>query len=181
MKKSKLLLVFIFLFAFMSLSACNGYNLIMYKELSDENSYHEYTMVVAGFSFFNETKNSWQSYDFCEHTDADEVFVDVFLKSKEDFASFSGVGPEVISDESLKEETIKLEINNKNNAVLISNGFYDDVKPGDEIVVSSSNFIYMDSDFFYIRGVGFNGTIYLDCEVGLQNIIEVMDENRSLF
>ena len=55
-----------------------------------------------------------------------------------------------------------------------------EIKPGDVIEVVTSNWIYMDGDFFYIIGLSKDNKEYLNKEEGLQNLIAYMDENKSL-
>ena len=39
----------------------------------------------------------------------------------------------------------------------------------------------MDSEFFYIAQVEYDGTEYLNFEDGLENIVDMMDKDKSLF
>ena len=47
-------------------------------------------------------------------------------------------------------------------------------------MVTVSSLIYMDTNFYYISSVTYNNKEYLNSETGLENIIKMMDENRSI-
>ena len=67
------------------------------------------------------------------------------------------------------------------SGLLFENGFYKDFLVGNVVEIQSSDWIYMDTNFYYVIGVKYGETQYLKAEDGLQNIVDMMDKNRSLF
>ena len=156
------LLVFIFT---ITLSSCSGYNKIMRNHLSDSNSYCEYTVEVQEIAISQYDSNRLG------------VFVKFF--SKEEYAKFNGVSAENITL-APEDYLIILEIRGDNVKEVCDNGLMEEIQPGDVIEVVASNWIYMDGDFFYIIGLSKDNKEYLNKEEGLQNLIDYMNENKSL-
>ena len=63
----------------------------------------------------------------------------------------------------------------------VENGFYKDFLVGNVVEIQSSDWVYMDTNFYYVIGVKYGETQYLNAEDGLQNIVDMMDKERSLF
>lgn len=102
-----------------------------------------------------------------------EMYLYVTFASREALAPFLGVSPESIS-EPIDAYEVRLRICAENHQMLKQSGFYDDVEAGDEITVTTSDWIYMDGEFFYVIGVSVGDQVYLDPAVGLQNVIDMM-------
>ena len=51
---------------------------------------------------------------------------------------------------------------------------------GEKISVKVSDFIYMDSEYFYVVQLEYNGKEYLNFEEGLKNLVDMMNKNKSL-
>ena len=163
MKKIRL---FIMLFIFLILlSSCSGYNKIMRNHLSDSNSYCEYIVEVQEIAISQYDSNRLG------------VFVKFF--SKEEYAKFNGVSAENITL-APEDYLITLEIIGDNINEVCDNGLMEEIQPGDIIEVVASNWIYMDGDFFYIIGLSKDNKEYLNKDEGLQNLIDYMNENKSL-
>ena len=156
------LLVFIFT---ITLSSCSGYNKIMRNHLSDSSSFCEYTVEVQ--------KIAISQYD------SDKLVVFVKFFSKEEYAKFNGVSAEnlILSPE---DYLITLEIIGDNFKEVCDNGLMEEIQLGDIIEVVASNWIYMDGDFFSIIGLSKDNKEYLNKDEGLQNLIDYMNENKSL-
>ncbi len=137
------------------LTSCFGYNAIMRKYLSDIEHYYEYEVVLNNYSFDNDDLST-----------ADRVFFDITFTAN--------------NENTLIGHSHSLQVNKSNNEVLVKNGFYDNVKMDDTLVVMSSNWIYMDGNFFYIIEINLDGICYLDRWTGLKNIVDMMNNNKSL-
>ena len=72
------------------------------------------------------------------------------------------------------------DITKEHNQILAENGFYDTVAMNTPIEITASNYIYMDSNFFFIAAVTYNESEYLRFEDGIQNIREYMKEHKRL-
>lgn len=156
------LLVFIFT---ITLSSCSGYNKIMRNHLSDSNSYCEYIVEVQEIAI--------------SQYDSNRLGVLVKFFSKEEYAKFNGVSAENITL-APEDYLIILEIRGDNVKEVCDNGLMEEIQPGDVIEVVASNWIYMDGDFFYIIGLSKDNKEYLNKDEGLQNLIDYMNENKSL-
>ena len=156
------LLVFIFT---ITLSSCSGYNKIMRNHLSDPSSFCEYIVEVQEIAISQYDSNRLG------------VFVKFF--SKEEYAKFNGVSAENITL-APEDYLIILEIRGDNFKEVCDNGLMEEIQPGDIIEVVASNWIYMDGDFFYIIGLSKDNKEYLNKDEGLQNLIDYMNENKSL-
>lgn len=161
-------------------SSCDGYNGIMFDHLSDPSSYHEYVGIFKSIFYFssnkkvtiNEFPNSIKSFD-CE------IFMTIELKDKDTIEKFIGGN---VSDEYINhtyEFNFTMIVDNAN--MMVNNGFLEDIKKDEEIKFTSSSWIYMDSNFFEIIGISTNDKTYLNKEEGLNNFIEYMKDNKSIF
>lgn len=154
----------LFIFSIL-LSSCSGYNKIMRNHLSDPSSFCEYIVEVQEIAI--------SKYD------SNRLGVFVKLFSKEEYAKFNGVSAENITL-SPEDYLIILEIIGDNINEVCDNGLMEEIQPGDIIEVVASNWIYMDGDFFYIIGLSKDNKEYLNKDEGLQNLIDYMNENKSL-
>lgn len=161
------------------LQSC-GYNGIMYDHLSDSENYQSYSILLTSISYVEDSKQpAREDIDAAEFASAETVYLYVAFASSEQLAPFLGVSPENIPN-PVDTYTVRLTICANNHKQLLQNGFYDAVRAGDEITVTASDWIYMDGEFFYVIGVEQDGTTYLEPTVGLQNVIDMMKNKRSL-
>ena len=159
------------------LTACDGYNDVMIGHLSDSANYGRYE-VTLGNIFYSNGSNTLQEYTHGDQNifAADRVVLEVYFSTDEETGQFYGVG-----SKPCDVYPVKLEINKANHQHMLERGFYENVSDGEKLVVKTSKFIYMDSNFFYISAVSCNGTEYLNESVGLSNIIAMIKKERSLF
>ena len=162
------------------LSSCSGYNKIMIAHLSAPENYHTYKAVVVDMYYQNpqtrELLRNFASSDCCEQ---DVTIVIKLWENIEEILPFLGSNPD--PDVPLESYEISLFITADNSKVLYENGFYEAVSIGDKIEVTASNWIYMDGNFFYVAQVVFDDVVYLNFEDGLHNILDMMNQNKSLF
>ena len=159
--------ILIVLFAFVltiTLSSCSGYNKKMRNYLSDSASYYEYTVEVQEIAI--------------SQYDSNKLGVFVKFYTKEEVAKFRGVSAENLTLNP-EDYLITLEIIGDNINKACDNGLMEEIQSGDVIEVVTSNWIYMDGDFFYIIGLSKDNKEYLNKDEGLQNLISYMDENKS--
>jgi hypothetical protein len=160
-------------------SSCSGYNGIMRNHLSDPENYRTYEAVLVDMCYVNPNTGE-QSRDFENDDFLDcDVILFVNFETVENVAKFLGGQPN--PDMPLDEFKFALEITAENSKILYENGFYTDVVVGDQIRVRSSDWIYMDGDFFYIAQLEYKDTVYLSFDDGLKNMIEIINKNKSLF
>lgn len=105
------------------------------------------------------------------------VYLDVAFDSKEDIAPFYGVSASSLAGDC-SEYTIRLEIIPENARELLRNVF-DDIGAGSTITLRASSLIYQDGDFFYVSSLTYNGIEYLALTDGMENIIAMMDNEKS--
>ena len=158
------------------LSGCDGYNNVMFEILSNPVNYTEYEVVLGRILYDN--GESMQTYlqEDTAIADTTKVVLEVYLPTNEEAGRFYG-------EESKPCEVYPayLEINEANHKILLKSGFYEAVSKGVKLSLKTSCLIYMDSDFFYICAIAFDGIQYLDETEGLSNIMAMMEKNRSLF
>ena len=180
----RIIMICAFLLLVMALVSCNGYNNIMYKHLSNLKNYVSVTGIIEGIRFYDAdfeeltweptTNEIPQTFYF--------VRVSVQFDSVEEYALFSGVEVSGLPEDFVVSEHYwNFEIIKENAEILIENGFFDAITIESEISMLVSNFIYMDTEFFQIIQLKYNETLYLDSETGLQNFMDYMKENNSLF
>jgi len=161
-------------------SSCSGYNKVMRDYLSDSENYQTYEVILADIYYrdpvSHEIVRDFENSSFSEH---EVTFSINFFENAEDLIPF--LGGKIDSDADLDAYEIHLYILADNNKILYENGFYENISLGEKIKVTTSNWIYMDSEFFYVAQVEYQGSVYLSFEDGLKNIIELMDKNKSLF
>lgn len=174
----KALLVSLCLLLILSLTACSGYNNIMYKHFSDENNYETYEVAVEEIYVCNKETGKLEEYNESLH---DESYLSTTIYfSVSELGGFYG-GEYILGDGTRTESIVLLEVVDENSKILLENNFYKDFTPGDVIEIQSSDWVYMDAEFYYIIGVKYDETQYLNIEDGLQNIVDMMDKDRSLF
>lgn len=161
MKKASFVLSFIMMIVVFS-SSCSGHNGIMIKHLSDERNYETYTVTYEKILF-----NKSEGY----------ATLTVSGFNKEQLSGFLGFH---YTEGDSTEVSINLCILDANYLILKENGFFETVKEKECIQIQSSNWIYMDGNFFYLAGLTCNNVEYLNFEVGLQNIRDYMRSNVSL-
>lgn len=155
------------------LQSC-GYNKIMYDHLSDAENYQSYSVLLTSISYVEDSKQpAREDIDAAEFASAENVYLDVVFTTREQLAPFLGVSAKNIPN-PVDTYTVRLKICADNHKQLMQNGFYDAVRAGDEITVTTSDWIYMDGEFFYVIGVSHDEQTYLDSKVGLQNVIDMM-------
>lgn len=153
-----------------------GYNRIMIDHLSQAENYTQYDVTVVGISYRDA---DGMLYDFTEDSDiskASTVLLKVYLSSDEELAPFMGVSVERLR-RHCEDTPVVLKINQENNQVLLDNGFYTAISMEDTITVTTSNWIYMDGEFFYVSALTYNGVEYLSEETGMSNIVAMMQKD----
>ncbi len=142
-----------------------GYNTIMYKTLSNPVFYQTRMFFVEKMTAYDSLNVVYDSSDnFPDDVDT------IILEGK--YISFV---PSVTYNEPLRVKVVGENVN-----LLLKSGFFKDYNFVDYIEVSFANFIYMDTEYFYVAGLSYQDKEYIDFEVGLKNIIALMDENRSI-
>ncbi|MBE6958839.1 MAG: hypothetical protein E7447_06800 [Ruminococcaceae bacterium] len=157
------------------LPGCDGYNDVMFEILSNPVNYTEYEAVLGRILYDNgETLQTYLQEDTAI-AETTKVVLEVYLPTNEEAGRFYG-------EESKPCEVypVYLEINESNHRILLKSGFYEAVSKGVKLSLKTSCLIYMDSNFFYICAIAFDGTQYLNESDGLANIIAMMENNRSL-
>ena len=162
----------------LNLTACSGYNKIMYKHLSDENNYKTYEVTVKNIYVRNKESGRLEKYDEALH-DESYLSATVFFGVSKLDGFDSGEYP--LSDGTKTENIVLLEVCAENSKTLLEKGFYENFSPGKVIEVQCSDWIYMDGNFYYVIAVKDGETQYLNSKEGLQNIIDMMDKDRSFF
>ena len=176
--KVKLSLLSLCLLLILSLTACTGYNNIMYKYLSNEKNYERYEVAIENIYVLNKETRKLEEYNDTIH---DESYLSATVCfSVSDLDGFFG-GEYFLGDGTRTEWTVLLKVSAENSKILLENGFYKDFLVGNVVEIQSSNWVYMDTNFYYVIGVKYGETQYLNAEDGLQNIVDMMDKNRSLF
>lgn len=102
------------------------------------------------------------------------------MVKKEELAKFKGVLPENIFSNA-QEYIITVTVNGDNVTELYRNNFNKNVNIGDSITITVSNWIYMDANYFYVIGVEMNDVVYLDKVIGLENVVQLMENDKSVF
>ena len=176
--KVKVSLLSLCLLLILSLTACWGYNNIMYKHLSNEKNYERYEVAIENIYVFNKETGKLEEYNDTIH---DESYLSATVYfSVSELDGFYG-GEYILGDGTRTERMVLLEVSAENSKILLENGFYKDFLVGNVVEIQSSDWVYMDANFYYVIGVKYGETQYLNAEDGLQNIVDMMDKERSLF
>ena len=161
------------------LSSCSGYNKIMRDHLSSPGNYHSYNATVVDLYYQNTKSNEiLRNFDSSDCFKGDVTIV-IRLWAPEEILPFLGSAPD--PDAALIGHEIPLCITANNSKLLYESGFYETISIGDKVEVMASNWIYMDSNFFYVAQVTFDDVVYLTFEDGLHNIVDLMNRQKSLF
>ena len=149
----KLLLLGLTIILLLTLTACSGYNGIMREHLGNEDNYH----VIDA--------------TFCSYKEADDrIYLYVAVEDKSAFDS-----------SEVNSEEIRLELVGDNCKVLSEAFAQEEIREGDIITVKCSTWIYMDSTFYYVAELKTQSQTLLSFDDGLNNIIEYVKDNKSLF
>lgn len=172
----KTILFFVLITILLVVSSCTGYNKIMYDYLSDSNNYKTYHIEINNFYYFNYDDNHLELINFKQNLESkyDKIYFSI-----SELENFDG-GNYLINDEEFSDYMVLLQIEYNNYKILLENNFFADYKLHDSLMVTVSSLIYMDTNFYYISSVTYNNKEYLNSEIGLENIIKMMDENRSI-
>ncbi len=176
MKKNKFQLIFLTLVTTFLLSSCTGYNKIMYDHLSNANNYKTYHIEIKNFYYFNDDDNHFDLIDFEQNLDLKNDLIYFAIIELDNFCG----GNYLIEDGEFSDYMVLLQIEYNNYKILFENNFFKDYKLNDSLIINSSCWIYMDSNFYYVSSVTYNNHEYLSSEDGLNNIIKMMDKKRSL-
>ena len=149
----RLLLLLFAIILLLSMTACSGYNGIMREHLSNEDNYY---VIDATFCSYKETDN--------------RIYLYVSVEDKSAFDS---------SEMNSKE--IRLELVGDNCNVLSEVLAKEEICEGDRITVKCSTWIYMDSTFYYVAGITKQDKTFLSFDDGLKNIVQYINDNKSLF
>ena len=149
----RMLLPLLVIILLLSVTACSGYNGIMREHLGNEDNYH---VIDATFCSYKETD--------------DRIYLYVAVEDKLAFDS-----------SEVNSEEIRLELVGDNCNVLSEALAQEEIREGDRITVKCSTWIYMDSTFYYVAELETQGRTLLSFDDGLNNIIEYVNNNKSLF
>ena len=149
----RILLPLLVIILLLSVTACSGYNGIMRDHLGNEDNYH----VIDA--------------TFCSYKEADDrIYLYVAVEDKSAFDS-----------SEVNSEEIRLELVGDNCKVLSEAFAQKEIREGDIITVKCSTWIYMDSTFYYVAELKTQNQTLLSFDDGLNNIIEYVKDNKSLF
>ena len=149
----RILLPLLVIILLLSVTACSGYNGVMREHLGNEDNYH----VIDA--------------TFCSYKEADDrIYLYVAVEDKSAFDS-----------SEVNSEEIRLELVGDNCKVLSEAFAQEEICEGDIITVKCSTWIYMDSTFYYVAELKTQSQTLLSFDDGLNNIIEYIKDNKSLF
>ncbi len=80
-----------------------------------------------------------------------------------------------------EEDIIQLELIGENYNTLKEEFINKEISSGMYFEIKCPNWIYMDTNFYYIAELKILDKIYLSFEEGLDNIIKYMNNNKSIF
>ena len=159
------------------LTSCSGYNSIMRDHLSDKTNYDSYRGEVCDI-YYLDADNNKTSLLLSDEVPKCDVVIVLTFDDYDTIKKFLGAEPN--PEWALDKYKFAFDITKENNQILAENGFYDTVAMNTPIEITASNYIYMDSNFFFIASVAYNETEYLNFENGIQNIQEYINEHKSL-
>ena len=90
------------------------------------------------------------------------------------------LGAEPNPEWSLTDHKFHFDVTKENHRILVENGFYDVASTNTPIEITSSSWIYMDGDFFFVAAATYNGTEYLSFEDGILNIKDNINRHKRL-
>ena len=163
-----------------SLASCSGYNRVMREHLKNADNYQAREMILKDFYYIDPSTQE-KKRDFADQAfgDNDIIFEVAFGKSVEELILFSGHTFE--EDAELELYQFQLRVIPSNSQILLENGFFDRIAVDEKISFKASDYIYMDSEYFYIAQLEYADTEYLSFDDGLKNIVDMMEENKSIF
>lgn len=155
-----------------------GFNKIMREHLSDPDNYYEFTIEVTRIYTYNGSKAENRYTDVTSPADINLDAADWYYI---DGKVLDGNEPDLGDDYYSKRYELNFEISQANVLHLLSTDFYNVIEVGDKLQVRSTWWVYGDRDWRYIAEIKLNNTVYLGFDEGLQNIIDYMNANKSLF
>lgn len=160
------------------LTSCSGYNSQMQHHLKNEANYHTYRGTFCDIYYLDKEskKVSLLSNDIIPECD---IIIELRFDEFDTIKTFLGAEPN--PDRSLNQYTFAFDITKENHKILAQKGFYNAIAANTPIVITTSSFIYMDSNYFLVSAVTYNETEYLRFKDGFQNIQDHIDEHKSLF
>lgn len=162
------------------LLSCRGYNNLMFEPLSNIENYVEVNGVLQDIYYWDDnSKVLWEESSESFFDNDSSVYFSLQF-DEENYTTFCGCS-EMTEDFEYSTNYIVLEIIPSNISIMYDNLFFESISYGDRITVKTSNFIYMDTNFFQIIGLINNGLEYLESETGLRNYIDYMNENSAIF
>ena len=165
------------------LTSCNThfyYDKPTYRRLSNPELYDEFSMIVKGLEYYDaDTKEIKEYTPDITLEEFDEVYIVVYCDSRETFISFHGSIADWVTDEMISEDYIDLRVCKENNDILISNDFYKEINPGDNIIVSATHFVSFDKTQTFMCSLKTENKLYLDFDEGLSNIVKMMDARNK--
>lgn len=176
--KKKIFIIALYLFCVFTMTSCLGYNAIMYRHLSSEENYGLYEVAVEKIYVSKKETGKLEEYDAALHDDSYLNGTVYFGVSA--IGGFYG-GNYLLENGDKTELIVLLQVISENSRLLVNSGFYNNFTAGDTIEMQASNLVYMDTNYYYVIGVKYDGVQYLNSEDGLKNIVAMMDNNRSLF
>ncbi len=178
----KTIIFFMMILICVLLYSCNGYNNLMYDHLSDLNNYISVTGTIENIVFFDADWNelNWDLSDDDIPDLYEHLCIYIKFYSEDDYLQFTGTSniPENFEYQSV---SIMFDMIKTNIEILNENSFFKESMIDEEVSIVTSNWIYMDTNFFQIVGLSFEEISYLDPEEGLNNYSTYMEDNSSLF
>lgn len=157
-----------------------GFNKIMREHLSDPDNYYEFTIEVARVYTYDGNADSYENR-YTDVTSPADINLDAADLFYIDGKVISG-NYEFVDGEYYEEQNeTQFEFSRANVLHLLSTEFYDIVKIGDILTIRSTMWIYGDREWQYVAEIKLNDTVYLGFDEGLQNIIDYMNANKSIF
>lgn len=178
MKKTTALTTFLAILL-ICFTSCSGYNQIMRNHLENADNYHTCEVILKDLYYIDSSTNE-KKYDVTDQDFLDnDISLEVsFFNNIEELRPFLGGNPN--EDIPLEAYKFQFHVTKSNSNILASNGFYTNITVGEKISVKVSDHIYMDSEYFYVAQLEYKGKEYLSFEEGLKNIVDMMNENKSL-
>lgn len=155
-----------------------GYNSLMIDHLSTAENYKSFRANLVNIFYSDplthERAEGIPGKDFTART----IYLNVHFYNYEDLRGFVGGTPR--EDIPVEEQLFSLKVTERNCKELIDNGFFEDIRLGEDIEIRASDWIYMDGFFFFIAELKYNDTVYLDLDTGLANMVKMMKRNWTL-
>lgn len=163
-----------------TLVSCGGYNNIMYNHLSDIENYFEISGILKDIYYFNDFKKiSWDESTNTAPIDDRTIYFSLQF-DEEEYMKFFGYSS-MSEDFDYAKNYVIFEIIPSNASMIIENSFFEFVSYGDVVTIITSDWIYMDTNFYMVIELEHKDSIYLPVDTGLNNLISYMKENHSIF